>query len=111
MPHATSFDGTQLHYEESGEGAAVILVHEFAGDLWSYESQVSALARTFRCVAFNARGYPPSEVPSDQASYSQDNACKDVMAIMDHLRIDRAHLIGVSMGAFTSLFFTLKHRD
>jgi len=111
MPYATAFDGVRLHYEESGEGTAVILVHEFAGDLWSYEFQIRALARTFRCVAFNARGYPPSDVPPDQAAYSQESACKDILAVMDHLRIERAHLVGVSMGGFTSLFFTLAHRD
>jgi len=63
-----------LHYEQSGESTPVLLVHEFAGDLWSYEAQVRALSRTFHCVTFNARGYPPSGVPADQASYSQDHA-------------------------------------
>lgn len=109
MPYATSTDGARLYFEECGGGQPVVFVHEFAGDYRSYEPQVRRLSRSFRCVTFNARGFPPSDVPADQAGYSQSLACADLLAVMAHLGIDKAHLVGVSMGAFTGLFTALDH--
>jgi pimeloyl-ACP methyl ester carboxylesterase len=100
-------DGTKLYFEECGAGQSIVFVHEFAGDLRSYEPQLRRLSRSFRCVAFNARGFPPSDVPLDQARYSQSLACADLLAIMDHLEIEKAHVVGVSMGAFTGLYTAL----
>jgi pimeloyl-ACP methyl ester carboxylesterase len=109
MPYATAKDGVKLYLEECGAGKCIIFIHEFAGDHASYEPQMRNLARRFRCVSFNARGFPPSDVPSDQAAYSQLTFCTDVIAIMDHLTIEAAHLVGVSMGAFTALYTALDH--
>ena len=69
MPHATTDDGVKLFYEEYGGGEALLLVHEFAGDHRSYAYQVAHFARSFRTIAFNARGYPPSDVPPDPERY------------------------------------------
>ena len=71
MPFVDS-GGVRLAYEETGRGYPVIFVHEFAGDLESWEPQLAHFARRYRCVAFNARGYPPSDVPSDPDAYSQE---------------------------------------
>ena len=60
-------------------------------------------ARYFRCIAYDARGFPPSEVPEDGARYSQAHARDDVVAVLDHLKIDRAHVVGLSMGGFAAL--------
>jgi pimeloyl-ACP methyl ester carboxylesterase len=60
-------------------------------------------ARYFRCVAYDARGFPPSEVPEDPERYSQAHARDDVVAILDHLRVERAHIVGLSMGGFAAL--------
>ncbi len=60
-------------------------------------------SRQHRCVTFSQRGYPPSDVPSDPARYSQDIARDDVIAVMDALGIDKAHVVGHSMGAYTAL--------
>lgn len=109
MPHAIAKDGVRLYLEECGAGKAVIFIHEFAGDYASYEPQMRNLARQFRCVSFNARGFPPSDVPADQAAYSQLAFCADVLAVMDYLSIEAAHLVGVSMGAFTALYTALDH--
>ena len=103
MPHARAKDGTRLYYEESGSGTPLVFVHEFAGDYRSWEPQLRFFARYFRCVAFNARGFPPSDVPEDGARYSQAHARDDIIAILDHLKLDRAHLIGLSMGGFAVL--------
>ena len=103
MPHAQARDGTRLYYEEAGGGTPLIFIHEFAGDHRSWEPQMRFFARTFRCIAYDARGFPPSDVPEDGARYSQAHARDDVVAVLDHLKIDRAHVVGLSMGGFAAL--------
>jgi len=103
MPHISARDGTRLYYEESGQGMPVIFVHEYAGDYRTWEMQMRFFSRAHRCVTYSQRGYPPSDVPSDGAKYSQDIARDDVIALMDALKIDRAHVVGHSMGAYTAL--------
>jgi pimeloyl-ACP methyl ester carboxylesterase len=109
MGWARSEGGVGLHYEEAGAGTPVLFVHEFAGDHRSWEPQVRSLARRHRCVTFAARGYPPSDVPTDPAAYSQDLAVADALAVLDHLGIERAHVVGLSMGAFCTLHLGLRH--
>jgi pimeloyl-ACP methyl ester carboxylesterase len=105
MPHVTSDDGIKLYYEETGSGAPIVFVHEFAGDYRSYESQVRYFGRGYRCIVFNARGYPPSDVPDDVDRYSQDRARDDIRGVLDGLHIDKAHIVGLSMGGFATLHF------
>ena len=104
-------DGAKLYYEEAGAGPAIIFVHEFAGDHRSWEPQMRYFSRRYRCVAYNARGYPPSEVPEDPGQYSQDIAADDIAAVLGGLDIDKAHIIGCSMGAFATLHFGLRYPD
>lgn len=111
MPSATTDDGIRLHYEESGEGMPLIFVHEFAGDHRSYEAQLRHFGRRYRAVAFNARGYPPSDVPEAVSAYAQARAADDILAILDHLGAPKAHVAGISMGAFATLHFGLRHPD
>jgi pimeloyl-ACP methyl ester carboxylesterase len=111
MPFVSSADGTKLYYEEAGTGTPVVFVHEFAGDYRTWEPQLRYFARSHRCVTFSARGYPPSDVPSDPARYGQDIARGDVVAIMDALGIEKAHVVGHSMGAYTALHVGLRHGD
>ena len=111
MPHIKTDDGVQLYYEETGTGAPVVFVHEFAGDYRSWEPQMRALGQRYRCIAFNARGYPPSEVPTDGSMYSQDRARLDILAVLDGLGIAQAHIVGLSMGGFATLHFGLHHPD
>lgn len=103
MPYIQARDGTQLYYEEVGAGSAVIFVHEFAGDYRTWEPQLRHFARSHRCITFSQRGYPPSDVPEDSASYSQEIARDDVIAVLDGLAIDKAHIVGHSMGGYTAL--------
>ena len=109
MPHATTNDGVKLYYEEAGIGPTIVFVHEFAGDHRSWEPQLRFFSRRYRCVAFNARGYPPSDVPEDVGKYSQERARDDVIAIMDHLGVEQAHVVGLSMGGFATLHVGLGH--
>jgi pimeloyl-ACP methyl ester carboxylesterase len=103
MPQIAARDGTRLYYEEAGVGTPVVFVHEYAGDYRTWEPQMRHFSRSHRCITYSQRGYPPSDVPEDGAKYSQDIARDDVVAVMDALKIDKAHIVGHSMGAATAL--------
>ena len=107
MPVLTTDDGTSLAFEDTGSGTPVVFVHEFAGDLRSWEPQVRYLSRRYRCITYNARGFPPSGVPDDAHAYSQDRARDDVLAVLDALDVERGHIVGLSMGGFATLHFGL----
>ncbi len=109
MPHATTNDGVKLYYEEVGIGPTIVFVHEFAGDHRSWEPQLRFFSRRYRCVAFNARGFPPSDVPDSVEKYSQERARDDVIAILDHLGVEQAHVVGLSMGGFATLHVGLAY--
>ncbi|MDH5212351.1 MAG: alpha/beta hydrolase [Betaproteobacteria bacterium] len=109
MAHITTKDGVKLHYEEAGKGTPVVFVHEFAGDLRSWDPQLAHFSRRYRCIAYNARGYPPSDVPESWERYSQEFARDDVLAVLDGLKLERAFVVGLSMGGFAALHFGIKY--
>lgn len=111
MPLATTDDNVDLFFEEIGHGAPVLFIHEFAGDHRSWEPQLSRFARSHRCIIYSARGYPPSDVPAGKHNYSQKRAVDDALAILDHLDVEKAHIVGLSMGGFTALHLGLRHPD
>ncbi|WP_238123240.1 MULTISPECIES: alpha/beta fold hydrolase [unclassified Xanthobacter] len=104
-------DGIALHVEEAGAGTPIVFVHEFAGDHRSWEPQMRFFSRSHRCVSFAARGYLPSDVPTDPDAYGQDVARRDILAVMDGLGIEKAHVVGHSMGAYSALHVGLHHPD
>jgi pimeloyl-ACP methyl ester carboxylesterase len=108
MPFAKS-NGVKLYYEEAGKGTPIVFVHEFSGDLRSWEAQMRHFSRRYRCVAFNARGYPPSDVPTPVSKYSWKIAIADMGNLMRHLGIAKAHVVGCSMGAYSTLQFGLRY--
>ncbi len=110
MPKAL-INGVNLYYEETGEGTPVVFLHEFAGDYRSWEAQVRFFSRRYRCITYNARGYPPSDVPERPEDYSQDLAVADLRGLMDHLGLAQAHVVGFSMGGFAALIFGLRHPE
>src|SRR4051794_4650526 len=111
MPHLTTDDGVKLYYEEVGAHIPIVFVHEFAGDIRSWEPQMRHFCRRYRCIAFNARDYPPSDVPDDSEKYSQARASDDIKAVLDALTIDKAHVVGLSMGGFATLHFGFTYPD
>jgi pimeloyl-ACP methyl ester carboxylesterase len=111
MPRLTTDDGVRLHYEEAGSGLPIVFVHEFAGDHRSWEPQLRHFARRYRCIAYNARGYPPSDVPEEVERYSQDRARDDIRAVLDALGLEQAHVVGNSMGGFATLHFGLRYPE
>jgi len=108
MPEVKA-NGVTLYYESNGEGYPLFFAHEFGGDYRSWEPQVRFFSRRYRVITYNARGYPPSEVPTDLAAYTQDNAIDDLKGLMDGLGISKAHIVGLSMGGTLSLSFGIKY--
>jgi pimeloyl-ACP methyl ester carboxylesterase/NAD(P)-dependent dehydrogenase (short-subunit alcohol dehydrogenase family) len=111
MPHLTTDDGVKLYYDDTGKGIPIVFVHEFAGDVRSWEQQVRHFSKYYRCITFNARGYPPSDVPKDQEKYSQERARDDIRSVLDALKIEKAHIVGLSMGGFAALHFGFTYGD
>ncbi|HZD90649.1 MAG TPA: alpha/beta fold hydrolase [Pseudolabrys sp.] len=111
MPYATAPDNVKLYYEEAGQGTPILFVHEFASDWRGWEPQMRAFSRRYRCITYSARGYTPSDVPADKDAYSYRDVMRDCVAVLDHLKIAQAHLIGLSMGGYTSLQVALNHPD
>src|ERR1700739_4528758 len=111
MPHLSTDDSVRLYYEETGSGTPIVFVHEFADDYRGYEGQMRYFGRRYRAIAYNARGYPPSDVPEDPDRYSQERARDDIRAVLDALAIEKAHMVGISMGGFATLHFGLAYPD
>jgi len=109
MPAIITDDAVRLHYEEAGSGTPVVFVHEFAGDARSWEPQLRHFSRRYRTIAYNARGYPPSDVPEDFERYSQARARDDIRSVLDALGLEKAHIVGLSMGAFATLHFGMQY--
>src|SRR5216684_4206749 len=100
MPYVDA-TGAKLYFEESGYGYPIIFIHEFASDIRGWEAQ----------VRYFSRGYPPSDVPEDASLYRWQFAVDDIAAIMRDLKIERAHLVGLSMGGYAALQFGLRYPE
>jgi len=111
MPYATTPDKVRLYYEEVGSGTPILFLHEFASDHRGWEPQLREFGKRHRCIAYSARGYAPSDVPADGAAYSYRHVMRDTVAVLDHLGIEQAHLVGLSMGGYTSVQVALDHPD
>jgi pimeloyl-ACP methyl ester carboxylesterase len=111
MAFATTSDGVRLFYESAGQGTPLVFVHEFGGNHWSWEPQVSYFSRRHQCITFAARGYPPSDVPESVGQYSQARAADDIVDVMSAAGIEKAHVVGLSMGAFACVHAALRHPD
>src|ERR1700744_3735338 len=103
MPHAGASDKTKLYYEEAGSGTPILFLHEFAADHTNWEPQMRYFSRGHRCIAYSARGYAPSDVPSSAESYTYKHFYTDAFAVLDHLKIPKAHFVGLSMGSYSSV--------
>lgn len=94
MPYATARDSTRLYYEEAGTGSPILFLHEFAADYASWEPQMRYFVRGHRCIAYSARGYTPSDVPSGDAFSTSISATMPL----------RCSIISASSGRISSAF-------
>ncbi len=104
-------NGARLHVDEVGRGHPILFVHELGSDHREWELQVRYFSRSHRCIRFDARGYPPSEVPEDGEAYGYEHAAEDIGAVMRACGVARAHVVGLSMGAYATLQFALRHPE
>lgn len=104
-------NGVDLFYEETGSGTPVIFSHEFAGSFESWEPQARFFSRRYRVITYNHRGYPPSAVPEDPDVYSEEILIEDLRGLLDHLGIDKAHIVGLSMGGAIALKFAIQYPE
>ena len=111
MPFATTRDNFRLHYEEAGSGTPLLFVHEFAGDWRAWEPQMRYFARRYRCITYSARGYTPSDVPPSPDSYGYEKFRDDIVAMLDHLKIEKAHIVGLSMGGYSTAQIGISYPD
>ena len=109
--HIKTQDGVRLYVEEVGSGTPILFIHEFGGNHESWEPQLRYFSRRHRCITYAARGYAPSDIPANAEQYSQAIAVSDALTVLDRLGIEKAHIVGLSMGGFATLHFGLTHPD
>lgn len=104
--------GVRIRYVEQGTGEPVVLIHGNGGssDMWTRIGALQDLARNYRVVAFDARGHGKSGKPHDPNQYGREMAL-DIVRLLDHLRISRAHIVGYSMGAGMTAQLLTTHPD
>jgi len=113
MPYFDSA-GVRIHYQDIGAGEAVVLVHGFASTAahnWGGTGWMATLSARYRVIALDVRGHGLSEKPHTREAYGYANMGADVTGLMDHLGIERAILIGYSMGASIAIELTLSHPE
>ncbi len=106
-------DGVRIHYLVEGEGEPVILVHGFTANAqvnWVAPGIFDALAEDYRVIAIDTRGHGRSDKPHGAENYGAQMA-KDVINLMDHLGIDKAHVAGYSMGGFITTHLIANYPD
>ncbi len=89
-------DGCQLHYEQYGQGAPLVLVHGLGSSTRDWEYQIPALAAHYRVIALDVRGHGRSAKPRQR--YQMSDFAADVAALIEHLELEPVHLVGISMG-------------
>src|SRR5436853_2615570 len=103
-------NGQGLYFEDSGgPGPAVVFMHGFLMDQTMFDPQVAALAPSYRCVRFDARGFGQTEW--DGRPFSLYDTVEDCIALMDHLGIERAAIVGMSQGGYAALRLALRHPE
>ncbi len=100
-------DGVRLHYVDEGQpdGEPVVLVHGLAANIdinWRRSGLLDALARQYRVIALDNRGHGLSDKPHEPGTYGVEMV-HDVIRLLDHLAIERAHVVGYSMGGFITM--------
>lgn len=99
-------DRARLYYEVAGEGHPLVLIHGFFFDRRMWDDQFMAFARGYRVIRYDVRGFGKSKLPEEPYSDVQD-----LYSLLRFLNIDKAHVLGLSMGGGIAINFTLEHPD
>ncbi len=106
MPKVT-VNGIELHYVEVGSGDVVLMIMGFGGDHLAWAFQVPALSGRYRVITFDNRGAGQSSVPDEP--YSTRMMAEDAVGLLDALGVERAHVLGASMGGMVAQEVALNH--
>jgi pimeloyl-ACP methyl ester carboxylesterase/8-oxo-dGTP pyrophosphatase MutT (NUDIX family) len=96
----------KLYYEDSGSGEPIVFIHGFTLDNRMWQPQVEALSKSYRTVAYDVRGFGQSSIPTEPYTHYDD-----LLALLDCLKIAKAHLVGLSMGGGIASAFTILHPE
>lgn len=110
MPSAV-LNGIKIAHYASGEGPAVLFTHGYQATGWMWVPQREALESRYRVITWDLRGHGWSGAPDDPDQYSHELVVGDMLALLEHLDVDKAVLLGHSLGGFASLRFYLDHPD
>jgi len=105
-----SSDGVKIRYIVVGKGEPVILVHGFAGNLDMWRPLIADLANDYEVIAFDCRGHGKSDKPHEPEQYGVEMV-NDIVRLMDHLQIKKAHVMGYSMGGFIVVKMLVEYPD
>lgn len=100
-------NGTSLYYEKTGKGNPLILIHGWTLDTRMWDDQFDIFGKQYQVIRYDSRGYGRSALPTDE-DYSHSD---DLKALMNHLQISKAHVIGLSMGGSIAIKFTLDYPE
>jgi pimeloyl-ACP methyl ester carboxylesterase len=106
-------NGVRIRYVEQGSGPAIVLMHGMTGTLDRHfiaNGVFANLAKDYRVIAIDLRGHGKSGKPYAPAAYGEEMA-RDVLRLLDHLKIQRAHIAGYSLGAFIAARFAVLYPD
>jgi pimeloyl-ACP methyl ester carboxylesterase len=101
--------GTRMSYEDRGKGPAVLFLHAFPLNLAMWDEQARALASTHRVIRFDARGF--GGTPPGEGLLTMERIADDGAALLDHLEVPQAVVVGLSMGGYAALAFVRRHAD
>ena len=110
MPHLKRGDAN-LYYEDDGKGPAILMTHGFVASTGMWDGQVEAFKDRFRLIRWDMRGHGQTECQDDQSAYGQDITVADMVAILDHLGVEKAIIVGHSLGGFMSLRLNVMHPE
>ena len=106
---AVQLDGVRLHVAEAGEGPPLVLLHGWPQHWWCWRQLMPALARDYRVLAPDLRGFGWSDAP--QGAYAKSTFAADVLGLLDAEGIDRVQIIGHDWGGYTALLLALEHPE
>ena len=112
---AQTFDanGVKLHYIVEGKGQPVVLIHGLYSSIrmnWQMPGVIGMLSKNYQVIALDLPGHGESDKPTTEAAYGMEMV-EDILRLLDHLNIKRAHIVGYSMGGMIAMKFMAKHQD
>jgi pimeloyl-ACP methyl ester carboxylesterase len=108
VPYARTDDRVRIYYEEHGRGTPLVLAYGIGGNTDMWDTNTPALAARHRVILWEPRGHARSDSPEDPARYSFARWALDLRDLLDHLRIRRAHVGGLSLGGGIATRFALR---